>query len=134
MIGQEIAAMRKRLGLSQNELAKQLNIKQNTMSQYEKGIRKVPFDILAKVSKIFNCSILDLASEELNYHVEISNTKECCRVASPCSEDSTKVDPLDSEIILLLKDLDQIAKNKVIDFMHDQKVITRYYKAIKKQW
>ena len=33
MIGQEIAAMRKRLGLSQNELAKQLNIKQNTMSQ-----------------------------------------------------------------------------------------------------
>lgn len=136
MLGDKIAAMRKRSGLSQRELARLLNIKQNTMSQYERGIRKIPFDTLMNIAKILKCSILDLACEELGASgYELENfSQECSRVSSALLQDvQVCCDPQDAEVLSLLKDLDQIAKSKVIDFMRDQKVVTNYYKAVKER-
>lgn len=136
MLGHEIAAMRKRNGLSQRELARLLNIKQNTMSQYERGVRKIPFDTLVNISKILKCSILELAHEELeSLEYDIDDfSKVTSRVSSGhLREMPLFFDPLDVEIFALLKELDQVAKNKVIDFMRDQKVITNYYKAVKER-
>ena len=48
-------------------------------------------------------------------------------------EGSVFADPLDNEIVALLKDLDKIAKEKVITYMRDQKVITGYYRAVRER-
>ena len=48
-------------------------------------------------------------------------------------EKSNFADPLDNEIVALLKDLDKVAKEKVITYMRDQKVITGYYRAVRER-
>ena len=43
--------------LTQSQLAKFLNIKQNTYSQYENGIRQIPLDALIKLADFYDTSI-----------------------------------------------------------------------------
>lgn len=135
MIGKEICARRKRIGLTQRELARLINVKPNTMSQYENGMRKVPLDALAGVARVLKCTVMDLAYEEMGMDEtpkvdwDMINT----RVAEPKDEVPMFADPLDNEIVALLKDLDQIAKEKVITYMRDQKVITGYYRAVRER-
>lgn len=43
--------------ISQKELAKKLNIARTTLSGYERQISEPPFEILIKISKIFNVSV-----------------------------------------------------------------------------
>ena len=52
--------------LTQKEIAKYLNIKQNTYSQYENGQRQIPIDALILLAKFYNTSVdylLGLTSE-----------------------------------------------------------------------
>ena len=48
-----IADIRKAHGLSQSQLASQLGIAQNTLSQYENGIRTPTKRIISNISKMF---------------------------------------------------------------------------------
>ncbi len=43
--------------LTQAEIAKRLNVKQNTYSQYEIGILKYPVDVLIKLAEFYGTSI-----------------------------------------------------------------------------
>lgn len=43
--------------LTQTNIAKLLNIKQNTYSQYESGVRQIPIDTLVKLCKFYNTSV-----------------------------------------------------------------------------
>ena len=49
--------LREEEGLKQEAIAKELNIKQNTYSQYETGQRQVPVEILIKLAKYYNVSV-----------------------------------------------------------------------------
>lgn len=42
---------------TQNYVAKFLNIKQNTYSQYESGLREISLDSLAKLAELYNTSV-----------------------------------------------------------------------------
>ena len=56
--------------MKQTELAEMLHIKQNTLSQYENGLREMPFDMLIQVALIFGTStdyILGLTDEAQPY-------------------------------------------------------------------
>ena len=41
---------------TQKEIAEYLNVKQNTYSQYETGVRQLPIDVLIKLAKYYNVS------------------------------------------------------------------------------
>ncbi len=43
--------------LTQKEIAKYLNIKQNTYSQYENGQRQIPLDSLILLAKFYHTSV-----------------------------------------------------------------------------
>lgn len=135
MIGKEVVARRKRVGLTQRELARLINVKPNTMSQYENGVRKVPLDVLANVAKVLKCSVIDLAYEEMGIAADPETERLITdgRPAEPKEGELMFADPLDNEIVALLKDLDKIAKEKVITYMRDQKVITGYYRAVRER-
>ena len=62
-----IKDLREDSDLTQSEVAKYLNIKQNTYSQYENGQRQVPLDVLISLSKYYNTSI--------DYIVGLTNVK-----------------------------------------------------------
>lgn len=53
---QRIKELREEAGYTQNQIAEMLGIKQNTYSQYENGVRELPFEYLIELSKIYSVS------------------------------------------------------------------------------
>lgn len=49
--------LRLEAGLTQQQLADQLSIRQNTYSQYESGQRQLPLDALVRLAKLYNVSV-----------------------------------------------------------------------------
>ena len=52
----KLKELREESNLTQSEIAKYLNIKQNTYSQYENEKRQLPIDVLIKLSKFYKVS------------------------------------------------------------------------------
>lgn len=52
MIGKTLKYMRKQKKLSQVEIAKRLNIKQNTLSRYETETADITFEMIEKIANI----------------------------------------------------------------------------------
>lgn len=63
--GRRLAFIRQNSKLSQSQIAQKLNIAQSTYAGYEKGVRKIPLEIIVQLSKILNISptILILCDE-----------------------------------------------------------------------
>lgn len=55
-----LEAIRKQRGMSQEKLANQLSVKQNTVSQWENGRRNPRVPMLVKIAEILGCSVNDL--------------------------------------------------------------------------
>ena len=53
----KLKELRENNNISQNNIAEILNIKQNTYSQYETGVRQVPISILITLAKFYNVSV-----------------------------------------------------------------------------
>lgn len=49
----KLKELREENGFTQTQVAKYLNIKQNTYSQYENEKRQLPIDVLIKLSKYY---------------------------------------------------------------------------------
>ncbi|MEK4267031.1 helix-turn-helix domain-containing protein [Bacillus sp. FSL W8-0940] len=56
MLGKRITSLRKQSGLTQEELAKKLNITRSALSQYELGTREPNYDLLIKIADFFEVS------------------------------------------------------------------------------
>ncbi len=62
--------LRKENGYTQEYVAKYLNVKQNTYSQYEAGVNQIPIGCLCNLAKLYETSvdyILYLTDEETPY-------------------------------------------------------------------
>lgn len=58
VVGINIQAVRKRANVSQEEVAKLMNVTTRTIQNYEKG-KCVDFFVIKKLSEIFNCDLYD---------------------------------------------------------------------------
>ncbi len=59
--------------MTQADVARLLNIRQNTYSQYETGQRQLPIDALIKLARFYNTStdyILELTNDPRPYNVK----------------------------------------------------------------
>jgi transcriptional regulator with XRE-family HTH domain len=54
---ERLKAAREKLGLKQNEAAKKVGIKNNTLSSYESGARQPDYDTLTKLAELYDVSI-----------------------------------------------------------------------------
>ena len=59
-LGQRIATFRQRQGYSQRQLASVLDIKQQVLAAYEKGIRRIPASQLPSMSEALKVGVDDL--------------------------------------------------------------------------
>lgn len=57
MYYKNLQAIRKKLNLTTNEIAAQLDLTVRTYSSYERGERKPPIDFFEKIYKIFNVNL-----------------------------------------------------------------------------
>lgn len=57
MLHCQIALLRRKIGINQQQLAKKLHISPSTVGMYEQGRRTPNVDILVQMSRIFNVSL-----------------------------------------------------------------------------
>lgn len=72
-IGSKITELRKQHGLSQTELAKQLNASRTIIGNYERNENTPSIDMILKLAKVFNVSLDYLVGEGqlANYDKEV---------------------------------------------------------------
>lgn len=74
-IGENIAKLRKVNNMSQNDLAKELNVSNKTISKWECNNTVPDIDILNKIAKIFNISIDELTNTDIDLKDNSSKNK-----------------------------------------------------------
>ncbi|MBE9482513.1 MAG: helix-turn-helix transcriptional regulator, partial [Chloroflexi bacterium] len=82
-IGQRTAALRKRVGISQQRLAEMLGVSRTTITQIENGKRKVSADELVRLSEIYNLSVDNLLSSKEEPEVIFTEKQEAKKMESP---------------------------------------------------
>ncbi len=82
-IGQKIAELRMRTGISQQRLAEMLGVSRPTITQIEKGKRKVSVDELVRLSEIFNLSVDNLLCSKEKLKVILAESREIKEVELP---------------------------------------------------
>lgn len=126
MIGDEIKRIRKLRGITQRDLAKMVNVKPNTMSQYESGKSEVSFNVLREISNALSCSPLDLAYEEL------AIDKPCLSLCTAATDDNSDEELAMEQMILdMFKSIDIKCKYKVLEYVREQVIVSNHYKQLK---
>lgn len=57
MLSKQITDLRKKQGMSQSQLAKELNVSPSTIGMYEQGRRVPDLDTLIAMARLFNVSL-----------------------------------------------------------------------------
>lgn len=71
--GERIKKLRIQKGLTQTELANDLGMTQSTVYKYEKGLRKVPMDVLTSFANYFDVTVDELLGKEDDYDITNSD-------------------------------------------------------------
>jgi transcriptional regulator with XRE-family HTH domain len=78
-LGERIALLRKRKGLSQNELAKLTGLNVDTIDAYEYDSKKIYADNLIRIADVLDIS-LDYLTGRIEQQVEIINLKRLAEI------------------------------------------------------
>ena len=73
MFGKRLAELRNNKGISQYELATQMNLSRGQIANYEQGTREPDFATLIALADFFQVSLDLLLSRELKTNVELDN-------------------------------------------------------------
>lgn len=57
---ERLRELRKKRGLTQNELAKLLDVGRTTVTLWEKGVNNPRIEVLPKLARVLHCSVDDL--------------------------------------------------------------------------
>ena len=66
-VNERIKYYRKKLSITQSELAQKTGISLRALSNYETGLRKPPLEVLLKIADVLDISVVDLDPERLAY-------------------------------------------------------------------
>lgn len=132
MIGESVRKIRKMRGMTQRELARIINVKPNTLCQYELGKSEISLSVLMEIAEALNCSINDLIYGDLSHADSDDDILALpqnfnSRVAQ-CGFSS-----IDDKIMSAVKLLDVQRKNKVLEYIRDQLMASDYLKISNKR-
>ncbi len=105
-IGCIITELRKDKKITQQELAKILNVSKSTVAHYEQGINSPSLDVLIKLAKYFEVPVdylLGICGSKIEYH----------RLTDNCTDNFTY-----GEIVNLLYSLPANVKNHICFFLN----------------
>ena len=81
-VGKRLQEYRKKRGLTQEELAEQINVSTNYLSAVERGVNQLDYDKLVAVMNVLRCSADDIFCDT----VVCSAENRVCRLASEIGE------------------------------------------------
>lgn len=70
-VGEKIKSFREKMGLSQSDIANALNVKQNTVSGWERGYREPSRKTIAALATIFDINIEMLMADDEDHEDEL---------------------------------------------------------------
>lgn len=73
---EKLIELRKKHGISQEELGNKINVSRQAISKWESEQAKPEVDKIKEISKVFNVSIEYLLNDELNEDIKIKKTKD----------------------------------------------------------
>lgn len=97
-LGQKLKKYRKDSGFTQEQLGAKLGITKSAIVNYETGIRKIPFDVLASLCDLYKVRIDDLVTKQTTLNDILQNEIG----QTPLSETQERL--LINYIELLIKD------------------------------
>ena len=86
-IGKFIQLLRKTSGLTQHELAERLNVSNQTVSRWERGIAFPDHSVLPEISSLFNTSIDEIYNGERSQINRPTNRSLICRIHYTSADD-----------------------------------------------
>ena len=98
MIGLRIASLRKKKGLSQDQLAKQINVCASAIGMYEQGRREPPIKTLVTLAQVFEVSLDYLITGSYATNPQEAETAGLLLILQKS--------PLNSAIPILLSEID----------------------------
>ncbi|MCC8064420.1 MAG: helix-turn-helix domain-containing protein [Clostridiales bacterium] len=72
MFSENLKALRKQKGMSQETLAQQLHVVRQTISKWEKGLSVPDADMLIRIGELFEVSVSDLLGKKLEHEPEMN--------------------------------------------------------------
>lgn len=63
-VGEIVKSFRKKIGLSQNDLAKYLKVHREVISNYETGSRRIPLEKMQRLADLFGVELADLINPD----------------------------------------------------------------------
>jgi transcriptional regulator with XRE-family HTH domain len=66
IIGKNLQALRKKLGLTQDQVAEYLTINRKDISYYENGTRSMPSQLMSQISNLYGVDEYDFYEENLD--------------------------------------------------------------------
>lgn len=102
LLNEKIRAVRRELNLTQENIAKELNISYQLYQKYERGERKINDDTLAKIAEAMNVSVEYIQEKELG-GVNITNNNCSGNVGFYGDNISNDID----EIMKLVKEMNE---------------------------
>ena len=110
IIGENLKKIRELSGFTQEKIAKSIGIERSAYSNYEGGIREVPYDILEKLSNLFGCEPFILFEDNVQTDNEILAT--AFRI-SDLEDDDLKEIANFKDIVKSYLKMERIAQNEV---------------------
>ena len=86
-LNQNIRFLRKRLSLSQEELANRVGLNRGNIASYENGTAEPRICNLLKLSTLFGISIMDITQKDLSNGHNLTRANEAFQVWSKAVED-----------------------------------------------
>lgn len=131
MIGKSVRKIRKMRGITQRELALMINVKPNTLCQYELGKSEISLSILMKIASVLNCSVNDFIYADLPDGGDAGDNASTDDFSSRVAQSSNS--STDNKIIKAIQLLDEPHKNKVLEYIRDQLMVSDYLKINKRR-
>lgn len=99
--------LRKKVGLTQVDVARKLGISQQAYASWERGVKKPTQENLVKIAKIFNVSLDSLLDNEVEQEDELANVELLFRMTSDGLTEEEKA----------------IFREELIEFMKERKKV-----------
>lgn len=120
MLNDNIKTLRKKMGLTQVELAERLNVSQSTITSWENGTRRPDLDFLPVLAQIFGISVDDLLGTTTDTVVKT----DPWAVESACFEPST---PEEYRLLSGFRSLNEAGQQFILQTL-DTAVASNIYK------
>lgn len=101
MIGNRIKSLRKALNLTQQEFADKIDVKRNTVAQYEIGRNEPQSAVVTLICNTYNVNRHWLETGEGEMFLQMSRTEQLSRAFGELMMISTKDDPTEAERLKL---------------------------------